>query len=902
MPNSGRQDDIASLTVRSGFRRWPWPSPFFRDDEPDIVGLITDNGDKSPEDALRVLQDGGISVSRVVTSETAGTADAGAGPAAPPISLLWSAAKELGKNNSVPRFPRTRLMARLAELDLSSADEVPVTVLRRKLRQIWSEREGPPAPQENGFVVFFDGLPFPLSLVGRVAGLLIQSRFRLWFLGVPGLGPGCRWLRRQRRSLLPAEAFETFLLRMTARSADADLLAVRAFLEDLRVAYRPRMWNWRKRNRRPVLILDNQDNSLPNLFDNARKYARRHGARPDPLLIVVAPWSEDRPHDFGLRRARHVGKPAEVHYPGPHRPRRALLAFGLMPLCAAAAALIVMLGLIGILPPWPGSPARAAAGSRCRATGGQDAETVLTTWRDHAGESECVGFSASSYVFRNPEAMTSQQQKQQESRMTYVQGQIHALNMKVDKTAEEDRLNHLNRPLLEIAYFAGLTESPSDQYDSAEAEEMEGLLAAQRSVINNTEDPLLKVIVANGGAKMQDAEHVAKMIIKQFRGDSHFLGVVGLDRSVGYVRRAIQDFSSAKITMLATTLSADGIGGGSPNYFSLSPSNMQEARLMLKYVQDAVPHYFGEARSIYPSDGFATAQKIVVWEPTVITSPQAGSADLYIYTLVNDLTSLARKTPGLPPLTVTSDLDSSVFCGADQVDIYAGRHDSPLDSAGQGKNDDFTRFMTRVWKCKNQIPFVIADDGVSRFVSDPADRNNLGGSPGTEPYYVAYVTKGISVLRTGTECLNAHTAAAVVAQPLGGFCAQYARIATALSKRGVRLLWTGERVGLAWDAAQMFLQAAEAYQDNGEVITRGEVPGAFESVNPGFSLVTGSVSFGASAATHVGADSTEGMPLAIVRILISNPNAAPVCEFSSLDDYQLGPITSSQKACIIGPG
>jgi hypothetical protein len=55
---------------------------------------------------------------------------------------------------------------------------------------------------------------------------------------------------------------------------------------------------------------------------------------------------------------------------------------------------------------------------------------------------------------------------------------------------------------------------------------------------------------------------------------------------------------------------------------------------------------------------------------------------------------------------------------------------------------------------------------VSRFVSDPADRVNLGTSPGTEPYYVAYVTKGIRVLRTGTDCLNTSTAKLVLEQPL----------------------------------------------------------------------------------------------------------------------------------------
>jgi hypothetical protein len=107
MPNPGRQEDIASMTARLGFLRWPWPSPFFRDDDPDLVGLISDDAGE-PANLAGVLQDSGISVARLVASQRAGTADPGV--ASPPVSLLWAAAKELGRNNSVLRFPRIRLM------------------------------------------------------------------------------------------------------------------------------------------------------------------------------------------------------------------------------------------------------------------------------------------------------------------------------------------------------------------------------------------------------------------------------------------------------------------------------------------------------------------------------------------------------------------------------------------------------------------------------------------------------------------------------------------------------------------------------------------------------------------------------------------------------------------------
>ncbi|HEX6528159.1 MAG TPA: ABC transporter substrate-binding protein [Streptosporangiaceae bacterium] len=507
-----------------------------------------------------------------------------------------------------------------------------------------------------------------------------------------------------------------------------------------------------------------------------------------------------------------------------------------------------------------------------------------------------MGFSGSSYVFTNPPSGSNDQQQRQEARITYDQQQIYGLNKLIDKAAEHPVSGSAG--VYEIIYFAGLTESPLDEYDSAEAEEMEGLLAAQRSVFGNSEKPQLKVIVANGGAKMQDAKQVADMIIRRFRGDRNFLGVVGLDRSTGAVKEAIKDFSAAHIPVLATTLSADGIGDGSPYYFSLSPTNTDQARLMLAYIQQAVPRYFKQPASVYPSNGFITAQQIVIYQPKVTDQPD-NYDDLYISTLVSDLQNQARNYRGLPSLTFTNDVNDSRLCGAATVDIYAGRHDRPIARAPESRNDDFTQFLTRIGHCKNAMPFVIADDGVARFVADPADRSGLDAGP----LPISYVTEGINILSTGTECLSQTTAATVTAQPLASFCTQYAKIATALREKGINLLWTGERVGLAYDAAQMFLQAAETYWRTGAAIKREEIPGEFENPDVGYNMVTGSVSF--NKTLHTGVDTQQGMPLAVVRILISDPRALPACAFTGFNGDQLSSIPNldnQQEKCVDGPG
>lgn len=164
----------------------------------------------------------------------------------------------------------------------------------------------------------------------------------------------------------------------------------------------------------------------------------------------------------------------------------------------------------------------------------------------------------------------------------------------------------------------------------------------------------------------------------------------------------------------------------------------------------------------------------------------------------------------MPAPQVTQQLGSQL-CGAATVDIYAGRHDQP--SAGSSQLDDFSAYLRLIeYDCHSgDKPFIIADDGVSRFIADPAARDQSGlGEPS-----ISYVTNGIALLNTGSECLHIATAAAAQAsgEPFSSFCTTYAAIVQKLFNLpkvqgyGLDFLWTGERVGLAFDAADLFIDA-----------------------------------------------------------------------------------------------
>ena len=519
------------------------------------------------------------------------------------------------------------------------------------------------------------------------------------------------------------------------------------------------------------------------------------------------------------------------------------------------------------------SPPRSAArlgtpAALCRDSGPAHGQTRIIAWKS-AQDTECVGYSDSGFVFTNTApGGEAPPQAFQDERLRFDQQQVFLLNQRADQVAENGRTE------LSLVYFAGITASPDENYDSGQAEELEGLMVAQQVALQGS-GPVVKVIVANGGAKMQDAVPVARMIIALAARDPDLLGVIGLDRSIEQVKQAIGLFNASGIPVVATTLSADGIGGTYPdydhNYFQLSANNSTEANLILRYIQEVIPQYFKQPRQDYNSAGQTQARKILIYWPS------ADLGDLFTSTLVADLKREAPLFKGLPTLPtpqVTQQLGSQL-CGAATVDIYAGRHDRP--PAGTSQLDDFSAFLRIIQDdCpSDQQPFIIADDGVSRFIADPAARDQPGlGEPA-----ISYVTNGIELLDTRSRCLN--TATAATAQGSGelfsSFCTTYAGIVKKLfnlpnvQKNGLDFLWTGERVGLAFDAAELFLDAEDNYEVSHPVaIGRAEIPDQF--ISDSWRGVTGLIEF-------TGSQHIANLPLAVVHIRISTPTATPTCGY-----------------------
>ena len=588
-----------------------------------------------------------------------------------------------------------------------------------------------------------------------------------------------------------------------------------------------------------------------------------------------------RPDTGTTEPSRHKGRRTLVQPTGvgaagtaTGKPRRRRWAVSLITAVAVLAGVVVGVAL---------APGHSTASSSLRpikptAPCQASAPTTIIAWKS-SQDVECVGYSGSGFVFTNHAlAVEDPQQALQDERLRFDQQQVFQLNQRADQAAESGQTE------FSLVYFAGITAGPDENYDSGQAEELEGLMVAQEIALQGS-GPVFKVIIANGGAKMQDAVPVARMIIALAARDSSLLGVVGLDRSIQQVKQAIGLFDASGIPVVATTLSADGIGGTYPHYdpyyFQLSANNSTEAGLILRYIQEVVPRYFRQSRQKYYSAGQIQAKKILIYRPS------ANPGDLFTSTLVADLKREAPLFKGLPTPQVTQQLGSQL-CGAATVDIYAGRHDRP--SAGNSQLDDFSEFLRLIedYCHSGQQPFIIADDGVSRFIADPAARDQPGlGEPA-----ISYVTNGIKLLDTRSRCLNTATAAAAAAQAPGelfsSFCTTYASIVEKLFNRpkvqrtGLNFLWTGERVGLAFDAAELFLDAEASYQSSHPAgLGRAEIPGQFIN-DPWVVGVTGPIDF--TASQHIAS-----LPLAIVRIRPSSPTATPTCEYPGQGQQLFGP-------------
>ncbi|WP_280382976.1 hypothetical protein [Nocardia wallacei] len=671
--------------------------------------------------------------------------------------------------------------------------------------------------------------------------LLEMSRQARWFMGQRYLTPRL------------SDSFLGFADRLAAHKTREDpeqvaKLLVHSFLEDLRKAYGPRIFRpatWRH-TAYPVILLhgvapDNFGGALlrrvsdvrneTGLFDPlvtittmnrashtamwiAAQAAMRNASKrpetntPDPgeigeINIGQArseepgfwrdPWAAWKstvrikrhqrdpgawylPLDLPGQLARPGNKLLEPPSPKPPKPpfstRRWVVA-------SAATALVVVLASLSAVYVEP------------RLTGG------CATWPWDSGvgvavrDGECVGYSDNSgHTFADDEALIELQQ----------------FVFEQNRTAEQALRNNPRRTLVSLIYFAGLTYTvPNVRYPRAQVEELAGLAMQQRAA-NESQDesvPLLRIIAVNGGTVMRHAVWVTEHLLRPLiRDDPSIVGVVGLDRSSTETRRAIALLGESGVPVMTTTLSADGLGLTSPLYFQPIPSNSTQARLVADYVQGARD----------PSSGQARYDKVAIYYPD--DDPN----DLYVRTLAD---SMRKELSGRDiPFREETWKQQSQLNGLPKP-CAATRPDRQELHFFAGRNYDFGAFIrVLIDGCSNEnVPAILGDDAVTRYITDPeAQRSAPAGVP------IRYVAKGVPVLLGGRTCVGGvgRVGNQVVSPGFNTMCVQLAALVERLQKYKPER--PGDRTGLAYDIAAVFLQAVGQNRARTDATAGGVVP------------------------------------------------------------------------------
>lgn len=752
------------------------------------------------------------------------------------------------------------------------------------LRQ-WTGRTGGGGDELNRAVdAFIPNLVTRLGL-GLVAWVGSKAGFRWLGKRVPGLRRESRWFMKGQNFALPHHSIEFlgFAERLTLGRRESEntgqikLLLVHAFLEDLRIAYRrrsrflPRRAGWRRTAYIPVLLdgvtEDNGGWELLELINDVRNetgeldpllviaassvqpaLSRRLGTAPvvpDETAEALATWREELPRKRQMLAPDARYLMIRLPLPDPDKKKwKGAPSFHAPPVRWLAKsrrleAIIAAVVLVLLVPGFVTVQNHFEA--NCSIVGSAVSPGVSTRLMDVEGNVECLGYSDNSgQVFGANE------------RLRWTQRAVFAQNDEAERLRAGS-----TRPLVTVLYFSSLTHRDSNpDADHSRAEELEGMLLRQRQQNDRSSSgPLLRVVVANGGAKMDRAPDVlTEMLTPLLERDPSIIGVVGLDRSVEQTRKVITSLGSLGVPTIGTTLTEASLPKLSTMYFQLIPGNVRQADLVRRYAQHI------------------RATKVTIHHPKLRQD------DVYLDNLVAVLgQELARSGVNYEAREWAS--------GPQEVPSQCVEDHSGELVFFAGREEHFGEFLQAVGRnCydKNRLPRILADDAIIRFIAQEASRkrDSLAGMR------VSYVSMAGLVVLAGKPCVEGRPDERTRGGlPLDAFCAGYSKLAGEVQASSLpredkpSKPWPGEHMAVAYDAAGLFLDAVRNAQARlaGHTPHRGAIGGELRELE--FFGATGRTDF---AVSRVG----ETRNFTILEIAdIYEFDQQPTCVFLTGDLY-----------------
>jgi ABC-type branched-subunit amino acid transport system substrate-binding protein len=512
------------------------------------------------------------------------------------------------------------------------------------------------------------------------------------------------YLTRRRFERLPHYALRV----ANAEAAEVERLLVHALLRDLREAYKKRLLPWPNWGREcyGLLVLKITDpRGVRARFLRLMEETTGETGLLPPLVVVasvpeVAPRPPRAPMSLGrvseavrqwrteagrrvpdLRLRIEVPGPPELTAFQPRRPRRS----------RAVGYWSVVMAVLLVLPGWGGF----AWWDGC---GGRD-------WAQMKG-GECVGVL-------NWE------------RLNYgrlFNRDVRAWLTKIDKKNEQAEKSG---NYVDVVLFGEYSPWNVDPDDPRVVSGLSELAAAEYVQSNIHSSPRLRILVANGGDDFSRAREAAEQIAAMAEDNRKLMGVVGLPRSLRGISEAIQVLHKAKIPMVSSTATADGMGtiasSGNPSqyYFHVGPTSHREARLGVSFAK----WLFRDGKRVATSDNGKKIDAVIVKDRTSKDHYTGNLADGFkaaldeehtVFRVVDELPYSAHG--GLPPAAAGA-------CGRrPDVIFYAGRA------------VDFVDFLTAVEGRRCGRVKVIAADDVARVM--PNHGAAIAAMKQVEVYYL----------------------------------------------------------------------------------------------------------------------------------------------------------------------
>jgi hypothetical protein len=265
------------------------------------------------------------------------------------------------------------------------------------------------------------------------------------------------------------------------------------------------------------------------------------------------------------------------------------------------------------------------------------------------------------------------------------------------------------RPLITLVFTASVADQgESENEQTAEREQLAGMAVAQAVQLAKpaqSYEPLIRVLIANAGPRMQYGQRAAKQLGAMAAKDPSIVAVVGMVESRESTATTVKALAEVGLPTIAATLTADSMVDVSKLYFQISPQNSREAAVAVANFQqllatgkDPFGRPLARKARIYKSD-----------DPT----------DTYSQNLAGDLKAsfsgrgipveTVSFTPGgKDPATMDAGTVGRDACDADGVVLYAAR--------GQV---DFQAFLGGIAdRCRDNPPYVLGGDDTTRYVAD----------------------------------------------------------------------------------------------------------------------------------------------------------------------------------------